>query len=121
MKRLSLLTLTALVLLPLAAQAHARLTSSTPADGSVLSKAPQSLMLVFSEAAQLTALSIQKDDAAEQKIESLPSAASAHFMIPSPALTPGNYTLRYRVLSDDTHIMSGTIKFKLSEAGTTAP
>jgi methionine-rich copper-binding protein CopC len=36
-------------------------------------------------------------------------------VIPAPQLAPGSYTLSYRVLSDDGHIMSGSIKFRLRE------
>ena len=42
-------------------------------------------------------------------------AASSGALIAAPKLTPGSYTLSYRVVSDDSHIMSGSIKFRLRE------
>jgi len=33
----------------------------------------------------------------------------------APTLAPGSYTLSYRVLSDDSHIVSGSIKFRIRE------
>jgi copper transport protein len=108
----------ALVILGLAsfkAQAHAHLLEATPADGGVLTEAPPSFTLLFNEPARLTALSIQKDGEVPQKIGGLAAAASARWVIAAPKLTPGSYTLSYRVVSDDSHIMSGSIKFRLRE------
>ena len=96
------------------AYAHAHLLEATPADGSVLKEAPASFALKFNEAATLTSLTLQKESQAAQKIATLPSKPSAQFSIPAPKLDAGNYTLSYRVLSDDNHVMSGTIKFKVA-------
>jgi len=115
MQRIAALAMVLLGLAPLSAEAHAHLLQATPADGSVLTEAPPSFMLLFNEPARLTALNLQKDDAAPQKIGGLAEAASARWVIPAPQLAPGSYTLNYRVLSDDGHIMSGSIKFRLRE------
>jgi methionine-rich copper-binding protein CopC len=115
MWRFSAVAMLVLGLTPLAAEAHAHLLQATPADGSVLTEAPPSFMLLFNEPARLTALSIQKDDEAPQKIGGLAGAASARWVVNAPKLAPGSYTLSYRVLSEDSHIMSGSIKFRLRE------
>jgi copper transport protein len=96
------------------AHAHAHLVTATPADGSVLTQAPASFLFKFNEAATLTSLTLKKESAASQKIGDLPPKPSAQFSIPAPKLDAGSYTLTYRVLSDDNHVMSGTIKFKIS-------
>jgi methionine-rich copper-binding protein CopC len=96
------------------AYAHAHLLQATPADGSTLTQAPTSFSFKFNEAATLTALSLQKETQAAQKITDLPPKASAQFDIAAPKMDPGSYTLSYRVLSDDNHIMSGSIKFKIA-------
>jgi methionine-rich copper-binding protein CopC len=95
------------------ANAHAHLLQATPADGSVLTEAPASFSLKFNEAATLTAMTLQKNDQAAQKIDGLPSKPSAQFSIPVPKLDAGSYTLSFRVLSDDNHVVSGTVKFKI--------
>ena len=115
MQRIAALAMVLLGLAPLSAEAHAHLLQATPADGSVLTEAPSSFMLLFNEPAQLTALSIQKDDEAPQKIGGPAGAASARWVVAAPKLVPGSYTLSYRVLSEDSHIMSGSIKFRLRE------
>lgn len=108
--------LVALSASPLIATAHAHLKQAVPADGSVVQGAPMSFSLSFSEAAHLTALSVQKQgDAQPLKITPLPADASAQFTIPAPKLTPGAYTLRYRVVAaDDNHVSSGMISFSIT-------
>jgi copper resistance protein C len=121
MKTLLSTLLLGLAALPVLALAHARLTSSTPADGSVVSAAPSSIMLMFSEPARLTALTLQSAESkVEQRLGPLPDAAGAHLMVPSPKLAPGAHTIRWRALGKDNHVMSGTIRFTLSAAGVSA-
>jgi copper transport protein len=111
-----LLIITGLFSMPLVAAAHAHLVQSTPIDGSTVSVAPDHFLLVFSESAHLTALSIQKDgDAGAQKIEPRPKEASDHFLVPAPKLTAGVYTLTFRTIAtDDNHITSGSIRFTVA-------
>ena len=94
--------------------AHAHLLQATPADGSVLTQAPSAFALKFNEAATLTALTIQKGSQAPQKVDGLPNKPAAQFNIPAPKLDAGDYTLNFRVLSDDNHVVSGSIKFKVN-------
>jgi methionine-rich copper-binding protein CopC len=104
------------LLFPLLACAHAHLQQAEPADGSVLTAAPTRFVLRFSEAAVLTALSVQSSGATQpQKIAPLPTAASVEISIPAPALAPGVYELRYRVLSADSHMMAGSVHFTIAK------
>jgi methionine-rich copper-binding protein CopC len=119
MKRLRLFIIFAgLLSAPLVALAHAHLKQSDPANDSTLAAGPDHFMLLFSESAHLTALSLQKEgDAAAQKIGGLPKEASEHFSIPAPKLTAGVYTLRFRnVAADDNHVTSGTVRFTVAAA-----
>jgi methionine-rich copper-binding protein CopC len=119
MKRLRLFFIFAgLLCAPLVALAHAHLERSDPANDSTLIKVPDHFMLMFSESAHLTALTLQKDgDSAAQRIVGLPKEASEHFSIPAPKLTAGVYTLRFRnVAADDNHVTSGTIRFTVAAA-----
>lgn len=100
------------MLAALPAQAHTRLLESTPADGSTLPTAPRQLQLVYSEAAHLTALTIQAAGAAApRKLAPLPQQAAAKFTIDLPPLAAGSYQLKWRALSDDHHVASGSISF----------
>jgi methionine-rich copper-binding protein CopC len=70
--------------------------------------------LNFSEAARLTVLSIQKDSEPKQDLKPLPTAAAQQISIPLPALTPGTYSVSWRAVSDDGHVMPGTLHCTLA-------
>lgn len=97
-----------------AAQAHAHLRSSLPADGSVLSAPPAQVVLDFSEPARLTAAWIQRSGGPRKKIEPLPQQSAASVAVTVPALKPGQYELSWRALSADGHIVPGHIHFTVT-------
>ena len=96
------------------ALAHTHLEKSLPADGSVLKASPPNIVLTFAEPARLTALSLQKGTEPLQKLAPLPSASARELSVPVPQLTPGKYVVSWRVVSDDGHVMSGTLHFTLA-------
>jgi methionine-rich copper-binding protein CopC len=104
-----------LALLPLGAEAHAHLVQATPANDSVLTHAPTTFLLQFNEPARLTALTLQKSNDPARKINGLAGASRAQWVIVAPPLAPGAYMLSFRVLSDDSHITSGSIRFEIRE------
>lgn len=99
-----------------AAHAHTQLSSSTPADGTVLDAAPTEIVLHFPEPVRLTSLSIESDASGKQDLGPLPSSASAKFAVASPSLPDGSYVVNWRALSADTHVMTGTLGFKVQSA-----
>jgi methionine-rich copper-binding protein CopC len=122
MKILSLLSGLVLVMLGVTASAHAHLQKSNPADNSVITTSPSNLVLNFSEAARLTALSIQKNEQPKQNLKPLPTTAAQQISVPLPPLTPGTYSVNWRVVSDDGHMMAGTLHFTLAaDRGTDHP
>jgi methionine-rich copper-binding protein CopC len=114
MKILSLLSGPVLVMFGVTASAHAHHQKSIPADGSVITTSPSNLVLNFSEAARLTALSIQKDREPAQNLKPLPTAAAQQISVPLPPLTPGTYSVNWRVVSDDGHMMAGALHFTVA-------
>jgi methionine-rich copper-binding protein CopC len=114
MKTLSLLSGVALITFAVTADAHAHLQTSSPADNSVLTTSPSTLVLNFSEAARLTALSIQKGSEPEQQLKPLPTTVATQISVPLPPLTPGAYMVSWHVLSDDGHVTSGALHFTLA-------
>ncbi len=106
----------ALSVITAAASAHAHLHSSSPADGSVISAAPSSITLEFSQSARVTAAWIQRADEPRRKLGPLPETTSSRVTIPAPELMPGRYTVSWRVVSQDGHVMSGQIRFTLAGA-----
>jgi len=96
------------------ASAHAHLESAMPADGATLTSPPTSIMLMFSEAATLTAMTLIKDGEQPRKLEPLPATAAKRLSVPAPTLAPGHYTVEYRVVSDDSHVMAGKVTFTVA-------
>jgi|SRR5665213_1701717 len=114
MKCSTLVTALALLALVTVAHAHAHLKTSIPADGSVVTASPSNIVLTLSEAARLTAAWIQKGDAPKQKLGPLPGKPATEVTVSLPTLEPGEYTVSWRALSDDGHVMPGHIHFTLS-------
>jgi copper transport protein len=105
--------LATLLLLPGVAGAHAHLLKSTPAEGATLNQAPKSVQLQLSEAAQLTAASLQREGAAKTELPHPIVAAAKQIEVPLPGLAAGHYVLAWRALSADGHVMSGTLHFSV--------
>ena len=114
MKTLSLVSGLALATFAATASAHAHLQKASPADGSVVTTSPSRIVLNFSESARLTAASIQKGDEPRQSLKPLPPAAARQISVALPQLTPGSYSVTWRVVSEDGHLMSGTLRFTLA-------
>ena len=114
------LTILAIAFLSAVAQlayAHTELSSSVPAADAVIATAPKEIMLHFSEPVRLTALSVQKQGEAKQSLGPLPRDASEHFMVAAPALGEGQYSVSWRALSEDTHVMTGEFAFTVGAEG----
>lgn len=118
MKTSSVLVAAALLALSAVAQAHTHLKEATPADKSVVNTAPSSVVLKFSEAAKVTALTLHKDGEAEQKLTASPDSASTQVTAALPKLSPGKYAVDYRVVSNDGHIMKGQLTFTFDPQAT---
>lgn len=107
-----------LLVAPLAALAHVKLESSIPAAGATVKSSPEKLVLVFQEAVELKALSLQKaGDPSVTSLE-LPKAAAEQLAVPLPKLAEGDYTVSYTYVGPDEHKMSSTLKFKVSAKAT---
>jgi len=108
---------TLLAAAPLAALAHVHLESSIPAAGSTVKAGPEKLVLVFQEAVELKALSLQKTGDKAATALPLPKDAAEQLAVPLPKLTDGNYTISYTYVGPDEHKMSSTLKFTISAKG----
>ena len=109
----ALLTLCALIA-PLPSIAHTHLLRSTPAGGTLVRASPPRLQLDFSEPAVVTALSIEKSgDPQRHKLALRPGAPQASFAVALPPLADGSYLVRWRALSADSHVASGSFGFEL--------
>ncbi|WP_327402919.1 copper resistance protein CopC [Streptomyces sp. NBC_01288] len=109
------------------ASAHAALESTDPADGSVLKSAPRSVTLTFSESVALLDDSFRVYDPDNRRVRT----SSAHHAkdagdtasVTLPAkLGTGTFTVAWRVVSADSHPVSGAFTFSIGKpSATTTP
>jgi methionine-rich copper-binding protein CopC len=95
--------------------AHAHLQQAVPADGSHLRQSPVQLVLNFSEPARLVVLTIARHDGAPQKLVPLPDAPQKQITVPLPGLAAGDYTIAWRVVGADGHVVPGGLHFTLMQ------
>lgn len=97
------------------ASAHAILVKSTPAKDETVTEAPKQIDLWFNDPvrSQYKALAVinsegKRVDNRDVEQEMLDGS---HIYATVSDLEPGTYTVRYRVVSQDTHIVTGKFKF----------
>lgn len=101
------------VLLSAPAYSHTRLSASVPADEVTLDKAPEEIALTFSTAVRLTAVAIEIDSESHSLgVDSKDPATD--FLVALPELVPGEYVVQWRAMSEDTHVVSGEIRFTIT-------
>jgi copper transport protein len=103
------------VLWPTLLWAHARLTRSDPAAKAQLATMPSAIRLWFSEAPELALSSITLKDSAGVVVALGPLAADTSKLglraTIDRALTPGRYTVTWRVAASDGHPLKGSYSF----------
>jgi methionine-rich copper-binding protein CopC len=111
MKRFRLAMAAAALIFPIAALAHAKLLSTSPAAGAELGAAPKVLTLDFNESVKLAVLKVSTGG----KDVTVPydgGASAAHVAVPLPPLAAGTYQVRWSALTvDDGHVVKGTFSF----------
>jgi copper transport protein len=106
------LSLALLLLSAGSASAHAQLESSRPADGVRLSQAPTAVVLTFSEQVQPVLADTEVVDGSLHVVSTVAGAHGRDVTIPLQAGLPrGVYIAQYRVISADSHPVSGAISF----------
>jgi copper transport protein len=95
------------------ASAHAVLESSSPADGSRLEQSPSEVTLHFDEAVAPIAHDTRVLDESQKTVSTNVSSNESSTVTIGlrPSLPVGTYIVQFRVLSADSHPVSGTITF----------
>jgi copper transport protein len=110
----------AIVTVPARADAHATLESSEPAQGAALESAPVEIVLRFDEPVDISSQSIKLYDAARQTLSAgRPSRSDGGktIRVALPTLTSGGYVVTWRVVSADSHPVSGAFTFTVGDPG----
>lgn len=117
MKRLLLALV--VVSLPLVAAspalAHTAVRETSITDNATLSAAPENLTVTFSTATGLANVMLTNAAGHEIALDyTPPHTMGTTFTIPLPTLAPGAYTISWRTMAHDGHVMPGAIHFTVT-------
>ena len=122
--------LTMLIIIPIAANAHSPLSSSSPQDGETLDAPPIEIVMDFKSPAKLIKVELKKsnnkqgnsflgglfggDDGEPAPLgESFLMSMNKRQIIPMPSLGAGDYLLSWRAMGEDGHVIKGELTFKV--------
>jgi methionine-rich copper-binding protein CopC len=119
------LTTGALLLAPASGWSHAALVRSSPARRAILTQSPEQAQLWFNEPVEPRFSTVSVWDAEGARVD-LENAAVApddpkRLSVGLRPLRPGRYTIRFRVLSVDGHVVEGEIRFEIRATRSGSP
>lgn len=128
MRRAALLltsALLALLLVPAGASAHALLVDSDPERGATLREQPRQVELRFSEGVEANFGALRVFDAAAKRVDDgravHPGGSGSRLAVGlKGGLADGTYVATYRVISADSHPVSGGLVFSIGKPGAAA-
>ena len=100
---------------PNLAWCHAILIESVPPHEATLDKAPQTILLKFNAALEhvITQVYLIDRNKNETTLEKAEESKADRIIVRVPPLSPGVYTILYKVLARDGHVTQGSIRFTL--------
>jgi methionine-rich copper-binding protein CopC len=114
-RRLIAAALAALAVWPGTALAHAVLVKSVPAQRATLTEAPSKVELWFNERLEPAYSKASVTNEAGARVDRRDVTVSAEdprrLSVSLPPLVPGRYTVSFRVLSVDGHVVESTLTF----------
>ena len=109
-----------LALGPAPADAHAELISTEPASGEQLDVAPEQVVLRFSESVDVADDGVEVLTAGGDRIDlgdpGHPAGEGSSVAVDLPDLDDGTYVVSWRVISSDSHPVSGAFTFGVGDA-----
>lgn len=123
-KRFLLLPVVGLALLlffiwPMSLSAHAVMVKSSPEKDSTISRSPKKIDVWFNEKVRGAHKSLAVTDSAGKRVDNKDVKQKlldqSHIFTSIPDLPPDTYTVRYRVMSADTHVISGKFSFTIQK------
>lgn len=109
------LLLSTAVIFPFSVDAHAILVKSQPAKDETVTESPKQIDLWFNDPVRSEYKALAVIDSEGKRVDnhdveqSITNGANIYATVQN--LAPGTYTVRYRVVSQDTHIVTGKFQF----------
>lgn len=113
MKFFQSLAITMLLLFTATASSHTTVAETVPKNGSVLKQSPEAVQIRFAHDARLTSAVLVGEDKQERRLDFIPKGNSESFKFPEPDLGPGRNEIRWKALSDDGHVISGSLIYTI--------
>lgn len=101
-----------------AAFAHTKIAETIPANGSTLEQSPPVIEIRFEHPVHLAAVVLLESGDAERKLEFTPHGSDTTFTLPNPNLHSGRNEIRWKALSSDGHVISGSLILVINRAVT---
>jgi copper resistance protein C len=105
------------LILPMPVFAHAIMVKSQPVVDSTIAESPKQVDVWFNDKVGSEYKALAVIDSAGKRVDNKDAAQEtfdqSHLYVTIPQLPPGTYNVRYRVVSIDTHIVTGKFKFTI--------
>jgi copper transport protein len=121
-KRTAVLCALVALIAPASAAAHATLISTTPADGAVLARAPQTVRVQFDDTIRIAPGNAAVSNANNASVVDGAPRIAGHALILRlrTGLADGSYSVRWSIVSDDGHREQGVLAFAIG-SGNVSP
>ncbi|HEY7643161.1 MAG TPA: copper resistance CopC family protein [Steroidobacteraceae bacterium] len=103
------------------AAAHTTLESSSPPSGATLDQSPPVIEMKFHHPVSLTSVVVVDAGKTERKLEFAPHASAAEFKVSNPQLAAGHNEIKWKALSQDGHVVSGSLTYEVGAKEPKAP
>jgi len=104
---------------PMSLSAHAVMVKSSPEKDSTISRSPKKIDVWFNEKVRSAHKSLAVTDSTGRRVDNKDIKQKlldqSHIFTSIPDLPPDTYTVRYRVMSADTHVVSGKFSFTIQK------
>jgi methionine-rich copper-binding protein CopC len=106
------------IAIPIPAAAHAALATSSPVDGTQLGRMPGAVSITLNEKVRTPAFLVLTDErdarVNSDQVQIGSDGKTVISEVPTDA-DPGDYSMSYRVVSEDGHPVTGTIRFTVDQ------
>ncbi|ANU26629.1 copper resistance CopC family protein [Planococcus versutus] len=114
MKKMIMLLVIAILALPLVGQAHTTLSSSTPAEGSVVVDPLDEVILTFGTVIELGSTMILENEEATYEFEEVALSNEVMTGKMTEELPNGSYVIKWKIIGVDGHPIEGEVPFELA-------